>query len=346
MQRRGCHTSAQVLNMTELYGAIDLGGTKVSCGLATAPAEFAAETSFATHADEGPEAVLAHIAGRFRELCEKAGATPRAIGMGIPGLVDVARGITRFLPNLATQWRDVHVADFLSREFRCPVYLLNDARLATLGEMHYGAEAGARNLVFLTIGTGIGGGVVIDGRLRLGPLGAAGEVGHQTVIADGPMCGCGNRGCLEAVASGSALTGEGVRLLRSSLAPHLAQLTGGEASGVNPLLMAEAARLGDVAVAEAIERAAEYVGIGVANLVTILHPEVVVLGGGMSGMGELLLGPVRRAILERVRMFPADDVRVECSTLGERAGLYGGIALAVAGGLTDLAERGLARQPD
>jgi glucokinase len=332
--------------VTELYGAIDLGGTKVSCGLATASAEFAAEASFDTHAADGPEAMLARIAGRLRDLCEKVGATPRATGMGIPGLVDVARGITGFLPNLATQWRDVHVADFLSREFRCPVYLLNDARLATLGEMHYGAEAGARNLVFLTIGTGIGGGVVIDGRLRLGPLGAAGEVGHQTVIADGPMCGCGNRGCLEAVASGSALSGEGVRLLRSGLAPHLAQLAGGEASGVNPLRMAEAARLGDTAVAQAIERAAEYLGIGVANLVSILHPEVVVLGGGVSGMGDLLLGPVRRVILERVRMFPTDDVRVERSTLGERAGLYGGIALAVAGGATELAARPFAQQRD
>jgi glucokinase len=330
--------------VTEYYGAIDLGGTTVSCGLATASAEFAAETSFATLAGEGPQAVLLRIAGRLRELCEKLQTIPRALGMGIPGLVDVARGITRFLPNLATQWRDVPVADFLSREFRCPVYLLNDARLATLGEMHYGAEAGTRNLVFLTIGTGIGGGVVIDGRLRLGPLGAAGEVGHQTVIADGPMCGCGNRGCLEAVASGSALTGEGVRLLRSGLAPHLLELAGGEASGVNPLRMAEAARLGDTAVAQAIKRAAEYLGIGVANLVTILHPEVVVLGGGVSGMGELLLGPVRRAILERVRMFPADNVRVECSTLGERAGLFGGIALAVAGGVTELVAPPFAQQ--
>ncbi len=332
--------------MTQLYGAIDLGGTKVSCGLATAAAEFAAETSFETHSAEGPEAVLAHIAAHLRSLCEKVGATPQAIGMGIPGLVDAARGITLFLPNLATQWRDVHVADILSREFACAVYLLNDARMATLGEMHYGSEAGARNLVFLTLGTGIGGGVVIDGRLRLGPLGAAGEVGHQTVIDDGPICGCGNRGCIEAVASGSALTGEGVRLLHSSLAPHLAELIGGDASGVNPMRMAEAARLGDAAVAQAIERAADYLGIGVANLVTSLHPEVIVLGGGMSAMGELLLGPVRRAIKERVRMFPPDDVRVERSTLGERAGLYGGIALAVAGGLTDLAERGLARQPD
>jgi glucokinase len=332
--------------VTDFYAAIDLGGTKVSCGLATAAAEFAAETNFDTHSAQGPEAVLTHIAAHLRSLCEKAGATPHSIGMGIPGLVDTERGITRFLPNLATQWRDVHVADILSPEFACPVYLLNDARMATLGEMHYGSEAGARNLVFLTLGTGIGGGVVIDGRLRLGPLGAAGEVGHQTVIADGPMCGCGNRGCLESVASGSALTGEGVRLLRSAMAPHLADLTGGDASGVNPIRMAEAAHLGDVAVAQAIEYAANYLGIGVANLVTILHPEVVVLGGGMSAMGELLFVPVRRAIKERVRMFPADDVRVERSTLAERAGLYGGIALAVAGGVTDLAERGLARQPD
>lgn len=332
--------------MTNLYAAIDLGGTKVSCGLATPAADFAAETTFDTHSADGPVAVLAHIAANLRELCEKIGAQPRAIGMGIPGLVDAARGITLFLPNLTTQWRNIHVSDILSREFSCPVYLLNDARMATLGETQYGSESGARNLVFLTLGTGIGGGVVIDGRLRLGPLGAAGEVGHQTVIPNGPMCGCGNRGCIEAVASGSALTGEGVRLLRSGLAPHLLELVGGDVSAVNPMRMAEAARLGDAAVAQSIEYAANFLGIGVANLVTILHPEVVVLGGGMSAMGDLLLDPVRRAIKERVRMFPADDVRVERSTLGERAGLYGGIGLAVAGGLTDLAERGMARQPD
>ena len=215
--------------MTELYGAIDLGGTNFSCGLATREAEFAAQSHFPTHAEEGPEGVLARISAGLRELCEKVHAAPRAVGMGIPGLIDLKRGITRFCPNMVTQWRDVHVGDFLSREFGCPVYLLNDARTATLGEMHYGAAKGARNMVFLTLGTGIGGGVVVDGRLRLGPLGAAGEVGHQTVIADGPRCGCGNRGCMEAVASGSALTGEGVRLMRSSQAPHLFELTGGEA---------------------------------------------------------------------------------------------------------------------
>ena len=162
--------------MTNLYAAIDLGGTKVSCGLATPAADFVGETTFDTHSADGPEAVLAHIATNLHALCEKADARPRAIGMGIPGLVDAAHGITLFLPNLTTQWRNIHVADILSREFSCPVYLLNDARMATLGEIHYGAEAGAHNLVFLTLGTGIGGGVVIDGRLRLGPLGAAGEV--------------------------------------------------------------------------------------------------------------------------------------------------------------------------
>jgi glucokinase len=182
-------------------------------------------------------------------------------------------------------------------------------------------------MVFFTIGTGIGGGVVTGGRLHLGPLGAAGEIGHQTLIPDGPLCGCGNRGCLEALASGPALTGEGVRLLRAGLAPRLWELTGGDANAVTPERMGEAAG-SDSAVAAAIERASRFIGVAVANVVTILHPELVVLGGGVAGLGERLLQPVREELRRRVRMFPVDDVRVELSALPGRAGALGGIALA------------------
>jgi len=216
------------------------------------------------------------------------------------------------------------------------VYLLNDVRAATLGELAFGCGRGVRDMLFFALGTGIGGGVVLDGALRLGPLGAAGELGHQTILPEGPLCGCGNRGCLETLASGPALAAEGVRLVRSGLAPRLRALTGGSLDRITPREMAEAAQ-SDEPVRQAILRAAGYLGIGVANAVTILHPELVVLGGGVAGIGPLLFDTVRATLRERVRMFPTSGIRVEPSALQDKAGLYGALALAARHGLLQTA---------
>jgi glucokinase len=158
-------------------------------------------------------------------------------------------------------------------------------------------------------------------------------LGHQTIIPDGPLCGCGNRGCLETLASGPAISAEGVRLLLSGCAPRLHELVDGAAGRVTPEEMAAAARAGDEAVREAIVRAAGYLGIGVVNLVVALHPELIVLGGGVAAIGPLLFETVRETVQKRVGMFPVDGVRIEPSSLGDKAGLYGGIALAARGGL-------------
>jgi glucokinase len=312
----------------EVVAGIDLGGTKVAAALAGFGGEILTEGRIATLSHEGPAAVLGRIADLVRGLARDAGAQPVSVGMGVPGLVDTETGVTRFLPNLLTQWRDIPAGETLSRELACPVHLLNDARMATLGEFTYGRGHDVGTMVFLTIGTGIGGGVVIDRKLRLGPLGAAGELGHQTVQPDGPLCGCGNRGCLEALASGPALVGEGIRLLQSGLAPILYEMVGGNASGVSPKEMGAAARAGDTAVADAIRRTAGWLGLGIANIVTALHPEMVVLGGSVAALDDLLLEPVREALRQRVRMFPTQDVRIERSCLEDKAGLLGGIALA------------------
>jgi glucokinase len=157
---------------------------------------------------------------------------------------------------------------------------------------------------------------------------AAGELGHQTMQPDGPLCGCGNRGCLEALASGPALVAEGVRLLHSGLAPVLYEMVSGNAAVVTPKEMGAAARAGDRLVHEAITRSAIWLGIGAANLVTALHPDVVVVGGGVAGLGDLLLDPLRSTVQQRVRMFSVNDLRIVRSLLGDKAGLLGGIALA------------------
>jgi glucokinase len=313
------------------FASADLGGTTVACGIGDAEGRLMAESSIPTEAIEGPAAVLERIAAELIRLACAAGATPSGAGVGIPGRVDLRAGITRFCPNLPTQWRDVPAASVLSERLRCPVYLLNDARLATLGELAFGEGRNARTMLFFTLGTGIGGGVAIGGKLHLDEMGAAGELGHQTILSDGPLCGCGNRGCLEALASGPALAAEGVRLLRAGLAPVLHEVVAGDAGRVTPKTMGEAAARGDANVLEAIRRTGRYLGIGVANLVTALHPELVVFGGGVAALGETLFAEVRAEMIRRVRMFPVDDVRITASRLGDKAGLYGGLALAMRG---------------
>jgi len=319
--------------MADIYASVDLGGTNIAGVFAGRDGRILCEKKVPTQSHEGPEAVLECIAELVNGLAQEIGSRPRALGMGIPGLADLKNGVTKFLPNLPTQWRDVPVRDVLSPKIGCPVYLLNDVRLATLGELTFGHGRSARTMAFFALGTGIGGGVAVDGKLRLGPLGAAGELGHQTILPEGPRCGCGSRGCLETLASGPAITAEGVRLMLSGLAPKLHELVRGEASAVTPREMAAAAEAGDTRVREAIVRAASYLGIGVANVVTILHPDLVVLGGGVAAIGPLLFDTVRQTVRERVGMFPTDDIEIKPSLLGERAGALGGIALAMKGGL-------------
>jgi glucokinase len=314
--------------MSGVFASIDLGGTNIHAALATGDGALLAEIKESTRSHEGPERVLKRIGEMIQKLATQSGHQPQALGIGVPGLVDVATGTTHFLPNMPTQWRGVQVRAELESMLGCPVHVLNDARTATLGELVFGHGQSVRDLIFLTLGTGVGGGVVLDGRLRLGPLNAAGELGHQTVDPHGLPCGCGNRGCLETVASGPALAAEGVRLLLSGNAPRLHALCGGDLNRVNAATVGQAAREGDEMVRRAIERMGGWIGLAAANIVSALHPQMIVLGGGVAQLGDLLLDPVRHTLHSRVGMFPTDDVEVRASQLGDKAGLLGGIALA------------------
>ena len=319
--------------MPAVYASVDLGGTNIKGLLATGDGTALGSKSVPTLSHEGPQRVLERIAAMVDDLCRESHARPEALGMAVPGLVDRKAGVTKFCPNLPTQWRDVPVRDILAPSIGCPVYLLNDVRTATLGELCFGHGRTARTMAFFALGTGIGGGVVVDGRLLLGPLGAAGELGHQTMVADGPRCGCGNRGCLETLAAGPAIAAEGIRLMQSGLAPKLYELVQGDASRVTTKEMAQAAEAGDSNVRDAIVRAARWLGLGVANVVVVLHPDLVVLGGGVAQIGELLFETVRQTVRQTVGMFPTDGVAIMPSALGENAGALGGIALAMKEGL-------------
>jgi glucokinase len=275
--------------VASLFAGVDVGGTNITCALGDEQGQIAAQTTIPTEGYRGPETVLERIAEVVRGLAEQASTPPEALGMGVPGLADLKAGITRFLPNLPTNWRDVPVRDLLTPQVGCPVYLLNDVRAATLAELTFGLGQSASTMAFFALGTGIGGGIVVDGKLHLGPLGAAGELGHQTIIPDGPRCGCGNRGCLETLIGAPAIVAEGVRLLKSGQAPRLNKVIAGDISNITPQKMAAAAEAGDKAVHDAVRK--------------------------------------------RVHMLPVDDIRIEPSLVGEKAGVLGGIALAMKAGL-------------
>lgn len=312
----------------KILAGIDLGGTTITAGLGDCTGNILLQQSIPTLSEKGPEDVLGRMASLVKKLAQEVGLQPTALGIGIPGLVDPTLGKTLFLPNMHTQWRGVSVREPLEKSLGYPVRILNDVRTATLGEMKFGLGKNVANMVFFSLGTGIGGGIVLGGKLLLGPLGSAGEIGHQTILPNGPFCGCGNQGCLEALCSGPAISAEGVRLFKSGQAPKLVHICANDIRNISPETMAQAAREGDEAVRVGIDRIATLLGIGVANMVTSLHPELVVLGGGVSKMGDLLLTPVRRVVCERVKMFPVDEVRIELSSVGEGAGLLGAIALA------------------
>lgn len=311
-----------------LYASVDLGGTKVACALAIAEGDRIAERTIPTQSHEGPRAVVSRIAALVNELAASAGVRPAGMGVGVPGNCNPQTGDVLFLPNLPGNWRNVPMGAWLEAEVGCPARLLNDVRLAALGELVYGHGRTTPTFAFFAIGTGIGGGFALDGRLYLTGQGANSEFGHHTIVPDGPRCGCGSRGCLENFSSGPAITAEGVRLLHTGQSPLLHELTGGDAARVNPATIAAAAQQGDRAAYDILARASEYLGIAVANVVGFFHPPLVVLGGGVMKTGAILLDVVRATMQHRVGMFPTDDVRIELSLLGERAGMLGGIALA------------------
>lgn len=290
---------------------LDLGGTNIKAVLldgAGPGARVVASARVPTGASGGPAAVAARLAGLARQL---AGDRPvaGAAGVGVPGLFDPGTGTVRLLPNLPGPWAGFPLGPVLAGRLGRPVHLVNDARAFTLAEARLGAGAGARSMVGVTLGTGVGGGIVLGGRLHLGAWGVAGELGHQTVDPSGPPCGCGNRGCVEA-------------FTRAGVLSALAGVPDVEAvyAGV---------RRGDPRCRQAVATVAGYLGVAIANVVTLLGPELVVIGGGIAAAGELVLEPVRAAVRERVRLVPAEQVAVVGARLGVAAGAIGA-ALAAA----------------
>ena len=286
---------------------LDLGGTNIKAAVleqndSGTPPLLIHSDSVPTEAALGPD----HVTGRLIELGRKMkgqveGIT--ALGLGVPGLFDPGDGRIELFPNLAGEWEGYELRTAVGRGVGLDTAMINDARAFTLAEGTVGAGRGAKVMLGITLGTGIGGGVMIGGHLHTGAFGTAGEFGHQTVSPEGPMCGCGNRGCLEAVARGGVISTE--------------------AGAVDVEGLYAAAAEGNELAVRTVERASFFMAIAIANAVSLLGVDVVVVGGGIVSSGDRVLDPLRRAVAERVTLVPTDEIRIVAAELGPMAGAIG-----------------------
>jgi glucokinase len=311
---------------TPLSVGVDIGGTKVAAGLVNGDGEIVARARRLTPSHD-PRAVERTIIDVVREV--RAGHDVAGVGIGAAGFVDADRSCVVFAPHLA--WRNEPLRDGLATALDVPVIVENDANAAAWAEWRFGAGRGESRLVCVTLGTGIGGGMVIDGVVQRGRWGMAGEFGHMVVVPDGRRCECGNRGCLEQYASGNVL-GREARELATADSPvtvPLMERVGGDVSALVGPLITEAAKDGDAVAIELFHDVGRWLGIGLANLAAALDPGVFVIGGGVSDAGELLLGPARESFRRTLtgRGFRPEALIVKAA-LGPEAGLVGAADLA------------------
>ncbi len=318
--------------MKNYFIGVDLGGTDIKAAAVNIKTgAISGQTKIPTHAREGFDAVIAQMGVLVKRVIEAAKLTKAkvgGVGVGVPGGIDMEKGKTLFLPNLPGQWRNVPLAEKLSKHTELPVHLINDARAMTLGEWKFGAGKGVDTVACYTLGTGIGGGLIINGKLHLGIGGSAGELGHVIVDLYGPKCGCGSNGCVEAFASGPAIAAMGMKYVAQGRTTHIAELCENDLNRITPELICQAAIGGDSIAREIYEEAGRYIGVAAASIVTAVNPKRVIFGGGVAAAGEIILDPIRRTIQSRVCTTDLKHVQVLLAELGNNAGLVGAAAWA------------------
>jgi len=318
-------------NPDPLSLGIDLGGTKILTAVATAQGKMLSRDHSVTPATKGQEAVVQSILESIGRALEQAGIAASqlsAIGVGAPGLSNPETGILFTSPNLPG-WRDVPLRDVIEKELGKKAFLINDANAAALGELYFGAAKGAHHFIYITISTGIGGGIIIDGEVYTGSIGTAGEVGHMTIDDDGPPCNCGNRGCWETLASGTAMAREARKQIKEGARTSILGYAEGDVEKVTAQVIHNAAKEGDSLAKELITRTGYYVGVGLANLVNIFNPELIVIGGGLSNIGDMLLEPAYKVAGERAFKESYRTVRFALAKLGRDSGVLGAAAFAL-----------------
>jgi glucokinase len=315
---------------SDFFVGVDLGGTKILAGVFDSQLTCLGRNKMSTKPERGADEVIERIARCVRDAvdeCDLEIKQLRGVGVGAPGAIDVSSGKVIFAPNL--QWQDVPLKKALEKELGVPVSIENDANSAMLGVFETELESKPRDVVGIFIGTGIGGGIIVDGKLYSGFNGTAGEIGHMVIEVGGPKCNCGNRGCFEALASRTAIfrkihaaVKDGQKtLLTDMLGPDLSNLRSGD--------LRKAIRKGDSVVEKVIEEAAEYTGIAVANLINIFNPQAVVLGGGViDALGDEMMAIIVETAEDYALNGTSKGIDIVASKTGDDAGIIGAAVLA------------------
>jgi glucokinase len=309
------------------FVGVDLGGTHLRAAVVNSETgEVISLKQTQTLAREGDQVVIERMADLIDDAIVAAGLDRSGVGgvgVGAPGVLDWERGVVLFLPNLPGNWLNVPLRQQIEERTGLPTHLINDARAMTFAEWKFGGGRGVETMACFTLGTGVGGGLVINGRLHLGIGGAAGELGHQTVEPTGLPCGCGNHGCLEAYASGPAIAAAGIKAVVQGLTTRIGEMAGYDLNKITPELVFRSAVAGDKIAQEIYERAGYYLGVAISNVLVSITPRKVVIGGGVSQAGEMLLEPIRRTVIDRVHVMPVTQVEIVLAELGINAGLIG-----------------------
>ena len=312
------------------FVGVDLGGTKILAGVFDTSFSCLARMKLSTKSERGPEGVIERVARCIQDAvdeCDLAMKAVRGIGVGAPGTVDTQEGKVIFAPNLG--WKDVSLKKALEKQLDVPVFVENDCKLNTLGVYEAELKAKPRHLVGIFIGTGIGAGLILDGKPYAGFNGTAGEVGHMVLDVNGPECGCGNHGCFEALASRRAIFRTIQTAVKKGQETVLTEMLGKDLADLRSGDLRKAIRRGDKFVERVVEQAAEYTGIAVGNLMNLFNAEVIVLGGGMiEQLEEEMLPIIERVAKKHAMPGSAEGVAIKATRLGDDAGITGGAVLA------------------
>lgn len=312
------------------FVGVDLGGTKILSGVFDAKLRLLGQAKTSTKSQRGPEVVIERVARCVRESideCDLSEKQVRAVGIGAPGAVDPERGDVVFAPNLG--WKEVQLAKELEKHLGLPVFLENDCKACMMGVYEVELKSKPRHALGIFIGTGIGGGMVVNGDFNSGSSFTAGEIGHMVIDVHGPKCGCGNNGCFEALSSRLALFREIQSAIKKGEKTLLTEMLGEDLNDLRSGDIRKAIRRGDKVVEKLVQDAAEYAGVAVANLINILNPEVVVMGGGViEALGDEMMPTLTKVAKSHVLSGTFRNVSIVASKLGDKAGITGAAVLA------------------
>lgn len=317
--------------MKKLAIGVDLGGSNIKAGIVDVEGNILRDTSIPAEADQGPSHVIEQISKSIHVLLDNFSNGPAelvGIGVGSPGSVDLEGGTVKYPPNFPG-WTVVRLGEALHEKFHLPIVVDNDANAAAIGEAKFGAGLDHKDFIMITLGTGVGGGLILNGKIYRGPFGGAGEIGHITIDYNGPLCNCGKRGCVEAYVGAKYLTQRAVEKLRANPKSKILDLAGNDFSKVDPRIVSLAAHAGDATALEVLKETGTYLGIGLASVVNLLDLRIMIIGGAIAGAGKPLLDAVKESVKAHVLKPMTEGLEVLPARLGNKAGILGAAALVL-----------------